>query len=473
MLQQGMTFAQRYVLLDQKGQGGMATIFRALDLETNQMVAVKHLNLPENLSEAERQTRIERFEAEVQILGLLNHANIMAIYEYIVQSDIHVMVLELLDGQELKPFVQSNHLSMRQKLLLLDQLLDALEYVHSHGIIHCDLKPENVMVINGDTVKLLDFGIARIEGSETPASRDALVGTVAYMSPEQLQNSKISHNQIDIYSLGVVMYEILTGRLPFEADNPGTAMLMILNNEPIPPDQLNPLLGQDLGTLIMTCLQKRTQHRFRQCRQLRQLLRVVIERSFPESAPNGPPERSYLPKIKPFEHFGLLPEFEQLVRAGASGQCIVWNTFMEGSLWLDQGVLIHIDIKNKAYPPLVAFSSLSVWDSGSLMFFARSAPPTKPLEMPQGEDLLSAARNYLVKYFEFWEFYQTSDIPEIIMMPSGAARLPDASLALLDLIDGKLCVGQLYAAMPHEPLAFMEGMKSLEDRQCIFVERYR
>lgn len=473
MLQQGMTFAQRYVLLDQKGQGGMATIFRALDLETNQMVAVKHLNLPSHLSLEEQQVRIERFEAEVQILGLLNHGNIMAIYEYIVQSDNHVMILELLDGQELKPFVQSHNLTMRQKLLLLDQLLDALEYIHSHGIMHCDIKPENVMVINGEMVKLLDFGIARIEGSETPASRDALVGTVAYMSPEQLQNSRVSHNQIDIYSLGVVMYEILTGRLPFEADNPGTAMLMILNNEAIPPEQLNPLLGEDLGTLIMTCLQKRTQHRFRQCRQLRQLMRVVMERSFPEMAPNGPPERSYLPKIKPFDNFGLLPEFEQLIRAGASGQCILWNSFLEASLWLDQGTLIHIDIKNKAYSPFIAFSSLAAWDSGSLLFFARNAPPAKPLDMPQGEALLNETRNFLVAYFEYWEFYQSGDIPEMIMTPSAASRLPDAALALLDLIDGKLCLGQLYAALPHDPLQFMEGLKGLEDRQCIFVERYR
>ncbi|MGE3726080.1 MAG: serine/threonine protein kinase [Candidatus Sericytochromatia bacterium] len=473
MLQQGMTFAQRYVLLDQKGQGGMATIFRALDLETNQMVAVKHLNLPPHLSNEEKQTRIERFEAEVQILGLLSHANIMAIYEYIVQSDNHVMVLELLDGQELKPFVQSHNLTMRQKLMLFDQLLDALEYVHSHGIIHCDLKPENVMVINGDTIKLLDFGIARIEGSETPASRDALVGTVAYMSPEQLQNSKISHNQIDIYALGVVMYEILTGRLPFEADNPGSAMLMILNNAPVPPEQLNPLVGEDLGTLIMTCLQKRTQHRFRQCRQLRQLMRVVMERSFAESTPNGPPERSYLPKIKAFDHFGLLPEMEKLIRSGASGQCILWNTFLEASLWLDQGALIHIDIKNKTYPPLEAFKALMTWESGSLMYFARSAPSAKPLEMPQGEALLTLCRTHLMHYFEFWEFYQTADIPEVIMMPSASTRLPEASLALLDLIDGKLCVGELYAALPHNPMQFMEGLKSLEDRQSIFVERYR
>jgi serine/threonine protein kinase len=473
MLQQGMTFAERYVLLDQKGQGGMATIFRALDLHTNQMVAVKHLNLPTHLSQAEQESRIERFESEVQILGLLDHSGIMSIYEYIVQGSNHVMVLELLEGEEFQQFVKNKPLTVREKLLLIDQLLDALEYVHSHGIIHCDLKPENIMIINGDTLKLLDFGIARIDGIETPSSRDALVGTVAYMPPEQLQNSRISHVQIDIYAIGVVMYEILTGQLPFVADNPGTAMLMILNNSPFPPHQLNPLLGDDLGALILTCLLKQPHHRFRHCRQLRQLLRVVLERSFPESAPNGPVMRNYLPTIKSFENYSLFTEIESLIASQTSGQAILWNSFLEASFWLDQGQVINFDIKNKSYPPLIGFCSLMSWESGSMLFFNRPAPTGISMDMPQGTGLLTESKAYFERLYEFGEFYQSNDIPEIIMRPQQLQRLPESDQFLLELIDGKLCIGQLHAAMPYDRLTVLESLKSLEDRQIIFVERYR
>jgi serine/threonine protein kinase len=472
MLQQGMTFSERYVLLDPKGQGGMATIFRALDLHTNQMVALKHLNLPAHLSAEEQERRISLFEAEAQILGLLDHEHIMKMHEYIVENGVHVMILELLEGQELGLFAQQNRLTIRQKLRLFEQLLEALEYIHGRGIIHCDLKPENMMVIGSGQLKLLDFGIARIEGYETPSARDALVGTLAYMAPEQIQNSRISHPQSDIYALGVVMFELLTGRLPFSGDNPGMAMLVILNEDPPSPEQLVPQIGEDLAHLILTCLHKRPQHRFLNCRQLHQLLHVITERSFPESAPDGPPTRSYLPKIKNFENFELIYDISALIDAQASGQVILWNTFNEGSIWLNQGQILHADLKNKNFTPLIAFCNLVTWESGSSLFVPRQAPGSAPIT-PQGEALLSAARKYLNEFRDYWEIYQTVDIPEVVVQPGPSTRLTEAAQALIETIDGRLCMGQLFDILPQDRVEILKGLKSLEDRQFIFVDRIR
>lgn len=474
-LQAGITFADRYVILERMGQGGMATIFKAMDLLNNCMVAVKHLNLPAHLSEDEKETRIERFEAEAEILGLLDHPHIMSLQEYIVQYDQYVMILELIEGLELKTYIQTQRSTLRQQLQLFDQLADALEYIHAHGIVHCDLKPENVLVLPDGQLKLLDFGIARIEGMEIPASREALVGTLHYMSPEQLKNSRITHFQIDIYALGVIMYELLTGRLPFEADNPGSAMLMILNQEPPAPLSLRPELGNDLNMLISTCLQKRTEHRFRNCRQFRQLLKVVLERGFPEQSPQGPPIRSFLPAIEHFADFGLIHHLEQLIAGKASGNAMIWNDFQEANLWLENGELRYLDIKNKSIEALSGFYSLMCWESGNLLFIQRSVPATPPLSIPQGAALLQQARQYLQRYLELWEFYQGPDIPEIILQPTPTqiSKLSEPTQMLLESMDGKLCIAQLQALLNYDLLTLLEALKSLEDRQIIFVDRIR
>ncbi|PIQ28892.1 hypothetical protein COW36_09415 [bacterium (Candidatus Blackallbacteria) CG17_big_fil_post_rev_8_21_14_2_50_48_46] len=474
-LQQGMTFAERYVLLNQVGQGGMATIFQALDLHTNQKVAVKHLNLPGHLSDEEIQTRIDRFEAEAQILGLLNHPHIMALQEYLVQDSNHVMVLELLEGQELQTFVKSQKPSTRMMLKLMDQLADALEYVHSHGIIHCDLKPENIIVLKDQNLKLIDFGIARLEGVETPSSRDALVGTLSYMAPEQIQNSRVSNYQIDIYALGVVMYEIFTGSQPFVSDNPGGAMLMILNQEAPSPHLIQPALGEDLSQLILSCLKKKSQHRFLSCRQLRQFLKVVMERGFPEAQPNGPAQRAYLPQIQHFENFSLLEELVHLISHQSNGQLILWNSYQEATVWFSGGYLMHVDVKNKPYEPFQGICSLTAWESGNWMFFQRTPPQAETLAIPQSNLLIAELRKYHHEFMEYWEFYQANDIPEVVMRPSAAqiSRMSEADQYLLEVIDGKLSIGQIHSILPMDRLTVMKSFKSLEDRQFLFVDRYR
>lgn len=475
ILQPGTTFTERYVILEQKGQGGMATIFKAMDLLNNQFVAVKHLNLPFHLSPEERQTRIERFEAEAEILGLLEHPHIMSLHEYIVQDGQHVMILELMEGWDFKSFVKNQKPSLRQQLQLFDQLADALEYIHARGIVHCDLKPENVMITPDFQLKLFDFGIARIEGIEIPASREALVGTLHYMSPEQLKNSRITHYQIDIYALGVVMYELLTGQLPFEADNPGATMLLILHQAPHSPVNIRPELGDDLSMLIETCLQKRTEHRFKHCRQFRQLLKIVLEREFPEHQPNGPAMQRLLPVIQHFSNFELIEHLEKLIGNKASGNALIWNDFQEASLWLDHGEIRYLDIKNIKCEPLTGFFSLVCLESGNLLFISRQAPAIQPLAMPQGAQLLHQAREYLRRFLELWEFYQGTDVPEIILPPTPAqiSKLPQAAQMLLECIDGKLCIAQLQALSCYDHYTLLEGLKALEDRQIIFVDRIR
>ena len=208
----GKLLDNRYEIMEQIGMGGMARVFRALDHRLNRQVAVKILR--EDLAEDAELRR--RFHEESQAVAMLSHPNIVAVYDVSRSSDLEYIVMELIDGITLKQYMQKkgNKLNWREALHFITQIVKALGHAHSRGIIHRDIKPQNIMVLRDGSVKVADFGIARImSAAQTTLTQEAL-GSVHYISPEQARGSHIDA-RADIYSAGVVLYEMLTGRLPF------------------------------------------------------------------------------------------------------------------------------------------------------------------------------------------------------------------------------------------------------------------
>ena len=240
----------RYEILEEIGRGGMAVVYRARCHRLNRYVAVKILK--EDLSRDEDFRR--RFHAESQAVAMLSHPNIVAVYDVNRSNDVDYIVMELIDGLTLKQYMQQRGvLSWREALHFSEQIAKALEHAHSRGIVHRDIKPHNIMILKDGSVKVADFGIARLNSAQNTLTREAL-GSVHYISPEQAKGAQVD-NRSDLYSLGVVMYEMLTGRLPYDGESPVAIAIQHINATPVPPRQINSAipLGMQQITLHAMC----------------------------------------------------------------------------------------------------------------------------------------------------------------------------------------------------------------------------
>ena len=231
----GKMLDNRYELLELIGTGGMANVYKAKCHRLNRLVAIKILKseLAEN-AEFRR-----RFRDESLAVAQLSHANIVSIYDVSSSQGIDYIVMELIDGITLKQYMERRgHMDWREALHFITQIMRGLSHAHSRGIIHRDIKPQNIMVLRDGSVKVADFGIARITDSQRTMTQEAL-GSVHYISPEQARGSNIDARS-DLYSAGVVLYEMLTGALPYNGDSPVAVVLQHVQSIPTPPRAINP-----------------------------------------------------------------------------------------------------------------------------------------------------------------------------------------------------------------------------------------
>ena len=242
----GRLLDNRYEILEVIGTGGMAVVYKAMCHRLNRLVAIKVLK-DEYSQDAEFR---RRFHAESQAVAMLSHPNIVSVYDVSHSGDIDYIVMELIDGITLKQYMeQKGALNWREVLHFSTQIAKALEHAHSRGIIHRDIKPHNIMILKDGSVKVADFGIARITSAQSTLTREAL-GSVHYISPEQARGSRVD-NRSDLYSLGVVMYEMLTGRPPFDGDSPVAVAIQHINATPNMPSELNPSIPRGLEQITM------------------------------------------------------------------------------------------------------------------------------------------------------------------------------------------------------------------------------
>lgn len=246
----GKMLDNRYEILEVIGTGGMAVVFKAKCHRLNRLVAIKMLK--KDLSDDAEFRR--RFHDESQAVAMLSHPNIVAIYDVSRGGDMDYIVMELIDGITLKQYMERRgRLNWPEALHFITQIMKGLSHAHSRGIIHRDIKPQNIMVLRDGTVKVADFGIARQAASTNTYNLREAIGSVHYVSPEQARGSHID-NRSDLYSLGVVMYEMLTGRLPFVGDTPLEVALQHINSVPLPPSDYVPNIPKTLEHIVMKAM---------------------------------------------------------------------------------------------------------------------------------------------------------------------------------------------------------------------------
>ena len=254
----GQIFDRRYRIVRIIGVGGMAVVFEAVDTVMKRTVAVKMLK-EEIAGDAQA---VKRFINASRAVSMLSHPNIVSIYDVSVRDDLKYIVMERVDGITLKNYMNSRGpLPPKEIMNYTAQILRALDHAHSKGIIHRDIKPQNIMLLKNGKIKVADFGIAKLPNAETVTMTDKAIGTVYYISPEQASGKKIDPRS-DIYSLGVVMYEMATGKLPFVADSPVSVALMQVNNQPRPPRGILPSVPPGVEAMILTAMEKDPDKRF-------------------------------------------------------------------------------------------------------------------------------------------------------------------------------------------------------------------
>lgn len=248
----------RYEIHELLGVGGMAYVYKAYDNIEKRWVAIKILK--EEL--AGNSDFLRRFRNESKAIAVLSHPNIVKVYDVSFGDRIQYIVMEYIDGITLKQYIeQQGEIKWREALYFTVQILRALQHAHEKGIIHRDVKPQNIMLLEDGTIKVTDFGIARFSQAETQTMTDKAIGSVHYIAPEQARGGYIN-DKADIYSVGVMLYEMLTGQLPFVADNAVSVAIMQMQAEPTPPSRINPSIPKGLEEITMHAMEKNPAQRF-------------------------------------------------------------------------------------------------------------------------------------------------------------------------------------------------------------------
>lgn len=278
-----------YKITDKIGEGGMGAVFRGIDVMLEREVAVKMLR-PEL---SQQPNIVERFRSEAVTLAKLNHPNIATLYSFVRQGDDFFMVMEFVRGETLDGLIRrSGAMSVDTAIGLLCQALEGIDHAHRMGIIHRDVKPANMMMTEGGTLKVMDFGIARVLGTARMTKQGNIVGTIEYMSPEQVRGQETDARS-DIYSLGILLYEMLTGRVPFSSDSEFDLMKMQIDEAPQPPRVFSAQIPQAVEQAIMRALAKRPEARFQSAADFRNALLsasgLVAAPSIGRAAGTAPP----------------------------------------------------------------------------------------------------------------------------------------------------------------------------------------
>ena len=393
----GQYLDNRYEIISKIGSGGMADVYKARDHRLNRFVAVKILKTELAANESFRR----QFHNESQAIATLSNPNIVAVYDVSKTQDLEYIVMELISGITLKQYIdQKGLLNWKETVHFASQIARALSHAHSRGIIHRDIKPQNIMILKDGSVKVADFGIAQLRNTENTMTEEA-IGSVHYISPEQAKGVHVD-NRSDIYSLGVVMYEMLTGRLPFEGDTAVAIAIQHISAVPKMPREINPDIPEGLEAITMHAMEANLSRRYDSVDKLLKDL---------EEFRKDPEKKFDFNRIAPRGADPLVPQEEKKKKKSS----IVKTTWGKKQLSMDEyrsnrRTAANTSVLIGVFGTIVLFCVLVVfmWN-----FFLRDIldPQEDRVTIPEfiGSDVESVlADSYYAKYFRFTTTYEYS-----------------------------------------------------------------
>jgi len=264
----------RYEILEELGRGAMGIVYKGRDPKLDRLTAIKTIRFSDDFDEDQAVKIREQFYREAEVVAKLSHPNIVTIYDVGEDLDLSYLAMEYLEGESLEKYAsEESLLPIRKAIDVTIQVCDALEYAHNHGIVHRDIKPANIMILKNGLVKVTDFGIARATASSKTRT-GVIKGTPYYMSPEQISGMKVD-GRSDIFSLGIVFYQLITGELPFGGENLAAIMYQITTVEPEPPTKHNPKIYKAAVAILDRALEKSLESRYQKAKQMGDHLRLL------------------------------------------------------------------------------------------------------------------------------------------------------------------------------------------------------
>ncbi len=272
----------RYDVASEIGRGAMGVVYRAMDPMLERTVAIKTINMALDPGEIEHYEK--RFTIDARAAGGLNHPNIVTIYDIGRSGDLAYMAMEFLEGRELKDLITGGGLTVDRALEIAAQVADGLAYAHQHDVVHRDIKPANIMILSDGRVKITDFGIARMRSADVRTQTGVVLGSPRYLSPEQVLGKR-SDGRADIFSLGVIIYEMICGQTPFNGIDVNSLMFQIVNAAPPPPSSINAALPAMLDLIIAKALAKSADERYAGIAELAADLRACRQQGLGGTVP--------------------------------------------------------------------------------------------------------------------------------------------------------------------------------------------
>ncbi len=461
----------KYLLTEEVGRGGSGVIYKAKDLELGRYVAIKKLINSEFLSEDNK----SRFNKEAITLASLSHPSIMSVYE-ILQDDSNSIVMEFLDGLNLESFIKYKKPNLDTILYIFIQIGEALSYLHSKNIIHRDIKPENITIIGKNMVKVTDFGIAMFK-NDSDTLNDSLVGTLNYMSPEQLYNSKTLDSRSDIFSFGVMMYQLFTGELPFKGDDAQEVITKIFSKVPEKPSSLNQNLNSEMDEIILQALEKDPEKRNQNIQEI--VDKISFERlklslsninySLTETnitlnteSNNINPSQTHITgyRIKSTEYINNITKSLKIINTSESiyninftnyqvliilrkyiddkktGSFTIESENIKGEIFIKNGEVTTAEISSKNIYSVDAFFEMVLWNKGTIKFDSTKTSGKSEFEYMPTELLFIEGYEVLTEYHNLIKKYRKNVVPKVIDSTNPINIYDSKVRDIYNLIDG-------------------------------------